>query len=464
MASTVDQPVPRSTWHALYALCIGLFLTLMDQSLVAVALPQIGAELGADINQQVWVSAVYLLAFAVPLLVTGRLGDRFGQRNVYVVGMAIFTISAALCALAPTIEILIALRALQGFGGSLINPQPLAIITRIFPRYQRGAAMGIWSAVASSATLIAPLIGGFVVGAVGWRWVFALYVPFGLIALVMVWVKVPRLSTSSSRIDLLSAGLSLVAVLLVIAGIQEGPKYNWNTWIWVMIIAGVLALLLFLRRQKALGTTNALMPVELFNIANFRLGILSVFSLGFAVYSVTLPVMIYLQDGLGLSPQTAGIVLAPMGLLSIFIAPIAGRLTDRLAPGVISKTGFSSLITSMALFSVFMHLELSAWWLLIPILLLGVANALAWSPNSAITLRDVPSHLSGAASGVYNTSRQVGAVAGAAALGAVMQMGEGVLSVGTSVGNAMAVPIVMLVAGLIAVSRFRPEKPRVVEL
>ncbi|GAA4118657.1 MFS transporter [Enteractinococcus coprophilus] len=159
-------------WQALGALCVGLFITLMDQSLIAIALPQMTEELDASVNQAVWVSAIYLLTFAVPLLVTGRLGDRFEQRNVYLVGMAIFVLAATACAFAPTIELLIFARAVQGFGAALLNPQPLSVIHRIFPYHQRGAAMGIWSAVASSSGLFGPVVGGFLAGGLGWRWVF----------------------------------------------------------------------------------------------------------------------------------------------------------------------------------------------------------------------------------------------------------------------------------------------------
>ena len=217
------QPNPQvdkqQAWRALIALCVGLFMTLLDQSLVAVALPRIREDLDASLNQVVWVSAVYLLAFAVPLLVTGRLGDRFGQRSVYLVGMALFTAAALACAFAPTIEWLIALRAVQGLGGSLLNPQPLSIITRIFPRARRGTAMGVWSAVASSAGLFGPVIGGVLVGTVGWRWVFAFYVPLGLVSLVLVARFVPRLPRSVGHIDLLSVVVSLIAVLGVVVAL-----------------------------------------------------------------------------------------------------------------------------------------------------------------------------------------------------------------------------------------------------
>lgn len=443
----------QQAWKALAALCIGLFVTLLDQSLVAVSLPRIREEFDASINQVVWVSAIYLLTFAVPLLITGRLGDRFGQRNVYLVGMAIFTLAAFACSQAPSIEVLIMLRALQGFGGSLINPQPLSIIHRIFAHDRRGAATGVWSAVASSAGLFGPVMGGVLVGTVGWRWVFFVYVPLGLVSLIMVARYVPRLPTGTSRIDLLSGLVSLIAVLALVFSLQQGPEVGWAWWLWVILGVGVLALILFVRMQR--GNPRALMPLELFRNRNFALGSFAVAMLGFTVYSVNLPIMLYLQVGQGMSAETAGLMLVPMGLISIIMAPILGRLTDRIAPGLISRIGFSAMIVAMSLFGLLMHFEASPPWLLLGIVMLGLANSMCWAPNSTISLRDLPVELVGAGSGVYNTARQVGAVLGAAALGAVMQTGVATLSFGAAMGNALLLPVVFLVAGLLAVSRFR---------
>ena len=285
MSST--QPVPeRQAWLALTALCAGLFITLMDQALVAVALPSIREDLDASINQTVWVVAVYLLAFAAPLLVSGRLGDRFGQRNVYLAGMAVFNAAATAAAFAPTIELLIAARAVQGVGASLLNPQPLSIIHRVFAYDRRGAAMGMWSAVASSAGLFGPILGGLIVGSAGWRWVFALYIPFGFLAFVLVALLVPRLPTGVGRIDLVSAALAVVAVLAVTLTLQQGPDLGWPLWLWAVVAAGIAAAALFVRRQFHVGRRglDALVPPALFGHRNFALGSFSVFTLGFAVY------------------------------------------------------------------------------------------------------------------------------------------------------------------------------------
>lgn len=454
MTATTNTPIPENrAWKALGALSVGLFLTLLDQSLVAVALPRIREDLGASLNQAVWVSAIYLLTFAVPLLITGRLGDRFGQRTVYMAGMALFTVSALACALAPTIELLILARAFQGLGGSLLNPQPLSIIHRIFAHNRRGAATGVWSAVASSAGLFGPVVGGVLVGAVGWRAVFFVYVPLGLISLVAVARYVPTLPTGTSRIDYLSGAVSLIAVLGIVVALQQGPELGFGPLIWLSLAGGIAALVLFVWMQTR--SSAPLMPLRLFETHNFSRGAFAVFTLGFTVYSVNLPIMLYLQTAQNMAPETAGLMLVPMGVLSVLMSPVIGRLTDRVAPGMISKIGFASMITAMSLFAVFMVSGAGALTLLIPVVLFGVANAMCWAPNSTISLRDVPQDLVGSASGVYNTARQVGAVVGAATLGATMQLAVTLTDFGTAMGIAILLTVVPLAAGLASVSRFR---------
>lgn len=446
-------------WKALGALCVGLFITLIDQSLVAVALPRITQDLDASVNQAVWVSAVYLLTFAVPLLVSGRLGDRFGQRNVYVVGMAIFTAAAAACAFAPTIELLIMARAVQGFGASLLNPQPLSVINRIFPVTKRGAAMGVWSAVAASSGLFGPVVGGLLVGGLGWRWVFLLYIPFGLLALVLVALWVPKLPRGVGHIDLISAACSLIAILGIVFTLQQGPELGWPAWLLGVLALGVVALGIFiwLQRRAQRLDRDALMPLELFSFRNFRWGTIAVSTLGFAVYSVNLPIMLYLQLGAGTSAESAGLLMLPMASVSVCLAPFMGRLTDRLPPGRISKIGFSSMIISMALFAVLITLEVPIGWLVVPLVFQGGANALSWSANSAISMRQLPGHLVGAGSGVYNTSRQVGAVVGAAAVGAMMQINLQFTGFSAAMGLSLVLHVIVLSIGLFAVARFRSD-------
>lgn len=457
-----EQPIPKQqAWRALAALCIGLFTTMVDQSLVAVAIPHLREDLDASVGQVVWVSAIYLLMFAAPLLVTGRLGDRYGQRNIYAVGLALFVTSALICFFAPTIEVLILIRAVQGLGASLMNPQPFSVINQIFPRDRRGTAMGVWSAVAGSSGLVGPVLGGVIVGAAGWRWVFLLYVPLGLIALFMTLRWVPKLPTAVSRIDIGSVALSIVSVFAVVFTLQQGADMGWPIWIWGVLALGLTAGIIFVLAQRRISNRGgaALMPLELFTIRNFTLGAISVTTLGFTVYSIQLPIMLHLQTGVGLSSELAGLMIMPMAVISIVLAPFVGRLADKVRPGVISTIGFSTLIASIVLFASLMRPGVPPWWMLIPIVLLGASNALCWSSNSTISMRGLPVHLIGAGSGFYNTARQVGAAIGAASLGAVMQVGVKSTDFSSAMGNAMLLPIGVLLIGLIAVTRFRSDLP-----
>ena len=320
--------------------------------------------------------------------------------------------------------------------------------------------MGVWSAVASSSGLFGPVVGGFLAGGLGWRWVFFLYIPFGILAIVLVAVWVPKLPTEVSRIDLLSAILSLIAVLAIVLTLQQGPELGWPIWLFAVLALGLIALMVFiwLQRRAQHRDQDALVPLELFQIRNFRWGSLSVSTLGFAVYSMNLPIMLYLQLSAGLSAQLAGLLILPQAIVSVVMAPILGRLTDRLPPGRISKIGFGSMMTSMALFVILMSADAHIGWLLIPLMFQGASNAMCWSANSAISMRGLPGNLVGAGSGVYNTSRQVGAVIGAAALGAVMQVSLKHTGFAQAMGLSLMLHVVVLGLGFLAVSRFRAEK------
>ena len=235
---TAELPL-SDAWRALSALCVGFFMILLDQTIVAVATPHFHKDLDASLNDVIWVTSVYLLTFAVPLLVTGRLGDRFGQRTIYLIGMVVFTLSSLACGLASTIELLIIARALQGFGASLIAPQTMSVINRIFPRDKRGAAMGMWGAVAGFASLMGPLLGGVIVAYVGWQWIFFINVPIGVVSLVLVARWVPVLPRASRSIDALSVVASVISVFAFVFTLQEGPHLGWPLWLWGLLAAGV---------------------------------------------------------------------------------------------------------------------------------------------------------------------------------------------------------------------------------
>src|SRR4051812_20958510 len=181
--STTDPTGGKEPWPALFALCIGFFMILVDTTIVSVATPAIIEDLHADVNDVVWVSSAYLLAYAVPVLITGRLGDRFGPKKLYMSGLTVFTLASLWCGLTNTVELLIVARGVQGLGASMITPQTMAIITRIFPAARRGKAMALWGATAGVATLVGPILGGILVDGLGWEWIFFINVPVGIFGL-----------------------------------------------------------------------------------------------------------------------------------------------------------------------------------------------------------------------------------------------------------------------------------------
>ncbi len=224
-------------------------MILLDLTIVAVANPAIMADLQADINQVVWVANAYLLTYAVPLLFTGRLGDRFGPKHVYLAGLVVFTAASLWCATSGTIEMLIAARAVQGLGAALMTPQTMAIITRTFAPDKRGTAMGLWGAVAGLASLLGPLVGGVLVDWQGWNWIFYINVPVGIIAFVLAAWLVPSLETQPHKFDVVGVILSGVGLFLLVFGIQEGSSRDWDVWTWTMILAGIAVMVLFVFNQ-----------------------------------------------------------------------------------------------------------------------------------------------------------------------------------------------------------------------
>jgi EmrB/QacA subfamily drug resistance transporter len=207
MAEQQQQTV--NPWPALWALVLGFFMILVDSTIVSIANPTILRELHTDITAVLWVTSAYLLAYAVPLLITGRLGDRFGPKRIYLIGLVVFTLASLWCGLSDSIEMLILARVLQGLGAALMTPQTMAVITRIFAPDKRGAAMGLWGAVAGIATLVGPILGGVLVDSLGWEWIFFVNLPVGIVAFVLAWRLVPNLSTHPHRFDWLGVALSV---------------------------------------------------------------------------------------------------------------------------------------------------------------------------------------------------------------------------------------------------------------
>ncbi|MFG1784367.1 MFS transporter [Rhodococcus oryzae] len=406
-------------WPALWALCLGFFMILVDSTIVAVANPAIMEDLQTDINSVVWVTSAYLLAYAVPLLVTGRLGDRFGPKNLYLIGLTLFTASSLWCGLSGNIEMLIVARVFQGFGAALMTPQTMAVITRIFPPDKRGTAMGLWGAVAGVATLVGPLAGGVLVDGLGWQWIFIVNVPVGIIAFFAAWRFVPSLETHQHRFDIPGVILSAAGMFFLVFGLQEGNTYDWSALVWLSIVAGLILLAVFIWYQSW-NKNEPLLPLGLFKDRNFSLANIAITSMGFSITAMVVPLMFYAQAVRGLSPTGSALLMVPMAVLTGALAPNVGKLVDRVHPRYIAAPGFLMLSISLGWLAMVMKPDVAIWELLLPIALMGVANAFIWSPLAATATRNLPMNAAGAGSGVYNTTRQVGAVLGSAGIGALI--------------------------------------------
>ncbi|MGH1563494.1 DHA2 family efflux MFS transporter permease subunit [Mumia sp. DW29H23] len=448
MASPAVTDTPtRSPWPALWALVIGFFMILVDSTIVSVATPSIMESFDADVASVVWVTSAYLLAYAVPLLITGRLGDRVGPKRLYLAGLVLFTAASLWCGLTGTIEQLIVARVFQGLGASMMTPQTMAVITRTFPADKRGRAMSLWGAVAGVAMLVGPVLGGVLVDTLGWEWIFFVNVPVGVVGFVLAVRLVPDLPTLSHRFDILGVVLSAVGMFLLVYGIQEGETYDWGTitgfvTVWGLIGAGVLVLVAFVVWQ-AVNRAEPLVPLSLFKDRNFSLSNLAISTIGFGITAMAFPLMLWAQSVRDWSPTQSGLLLLPMAVIAAGLAPWVGGLADRMHPRILAGTGLAAFIGALVWLAVVLAPDAPVWQVLLPIALLGVANGFMWAPIASTATRNLPMSSAGAGAGVYNTTRQVGGVLGSAAIAALMEArltAELHLSGGASAGAAGAVP------------------------
>ena len=414
----------KDPWPALFALCIGFFMILVDTTIVSVATPAIIEDLHAQVNDVVWVTSAYLLAYAVPVLITGRLGDRFGPKNLYLLGLTVFTLSSLWCGLTGSVATLIVARVFQGLGASMITPQTMAIITRIFPAARRGRAMALWGATAGVATLVGPILGGVLVDALGWQWIFFINLPVGVVGFALAWRLIPRLERHTHRFDWLGVALSGIGMFLLVFGIQEGHQYDWGTiagaiTVPALIIGGLVVLALFVLWQ-ARNRAEPLVPLHLFRERNFSLANVGISTMGFSITAMAFPLMLYAQLVRGLSPTQSALLLVPMAVMTIVLANRVGKLTDRVHPRSLTALGFTAIVVALVWLSRVMTPQSHTWEILLPMVLLGIGNAGVWSPLSATATRNLPPQLAGAGAGVYNATRQVGAVLGSAAIAVLM--------------------------------------------
>ena len=407
-------------WWTLGALCFALFMIMLDNTVVNVALPAIKADLGISTSELEWTVAAYALTFASLLLTGGKLGDLLGRRLIFTIGLTIFTLSSLACGLSSSAPELISARAVQGVGAALMMPATLSIISHTFHARERGMAIGIWAGVSALALAIGPLLGGIITEHISWNWVFYVNVPIGVLAVIAAIVVVPESKDTSNeqRLDLPGLLTSGIGLLALVYALIEGHQYGWTSAriIGLFVLAAVaFAAFVLLEMHQRLP----LLDLSLFRNGTFLGANIVAILVTLAMFGIFVFFPIYMQTIRGWSPIQAGAALLPWTVMIVVFAPIAGKLSDRVGSRWLMAGGMTVVsVCCLLLSTVTLH---STFWHMLPAFLLGgLGMSFVMTPMSAAAMGAAPVAKAGVASGVLNTFRQVGVALGIAITGAIV--------------------------------------------
>jgi EmrB/QacA subfamily drug resistance transporter len=411
----------RNKWLVLFILAIALFMINLDVTIVNIALPSIMNNLKASLTDAEWVVNVYILVFAVSLITMGRFGDIFGRKRLFIGGLVLFTTASLACGLSSNIQMLVASRACQAFGGAAMMPATLSILNVVFKDGGRGQALGVWGAVSGAASALGPIIGGLLVDNLSWGYIFLVNIPLGIIAIIAGTIIITESTdpTAVRHIDWPGVVSATSGMFGLTFALIEGQRFGWSS----PVILGsfglfALGLILFFFIEKR--SRFPLIQLGLFRNVNFAAGNIVSALLMFGLIGILFLLVLYFQIVLGYSAVKTGLVLLPMSAIVVFIAPMAGRMAERNGVRWILASGM--LIIAIAIF--FMaHLSVDTSWqsLLVPLIFAGVGMGLIMAPVNTVMMATAKVEQSGAASGVMTTMRQIGSLLGIAVLGAVLQ-------------------------------------------
>jgi len=410
-------------WWTLAAVSFGLFMIMLDNTIVNVALPSIQRSLDLKISELEWVVTGYALTFGALMLTGGKLADLLGRRLIFVVGLAIFTLASLACGLAGSANVLIAARVVQGIGAALMNPSTLSIITVTFPPRQRGTAIGIWAGISALALAIGPLAGGLITEHINWNWIFFINVPIGAIAIAAAYLLIDesRDTSHEQRPDLPGLVASALGLFALSYALIEANTYGWTSTriltAFGLAAVSLVAFVLLERHQRL-----PMLDLSLFRNRGFSGANTVMLFVGLAMFGVFFYVSLYVQQVLGYSPVEAGASFLPWTLLIILVAPQAGRLSDRIGPRPLVTGGLVVLAGSLFLFARMGPHE-SFWGLLPAMLLGGIGMSASMAPTTAAAMSSVRADKAGVGSAVLNSMRQVGGSLGIALMGAIVASG-----------------------------------------
>jgi EmrB/QacA subfamily drug resistance transporter len=409
----------RRKWWTLAAVSFGLFMIMLDNTVVNVALPSIQDDIGADLSELQWIVTGYALSFAALMLIGGKLADAYGRRLIFVVGIVVFTAASLWCGLAASGDMLIAARVVQGAGAALMNPATLSIIAATFAAKERGMAIGIWAGVSALALAIGPLVGGLLTEHLSWHWIFFVNVPVGVLAIAASYLFITESKDEThTSLDMPGLGTSALGLFALTYGLIEANTYGWSSarivGSFVIAAVSLVSFVVIERRRRA-----PMLDLSLFRSGTYAGANIAMLLVALAMFGVFFFVSLYMQNVLGYSAVQAGAAFLPMTVLIILIAPIAGKASDRFGSRWLMTIGMVLLGVQLLYFSQLS--TTSDFWNLLPGFILGgVGMAMAMTPTAAAATRAVPVHKSGVGSAVLNAMRQVGGSVGIALMGAIV--------------------------------------------
>ncbi|MBM7786594.1 MFS transporter [Tenggerimyces flavus] len=420
---TSSLPSTRRRWYAVGVLMAAFMVDLVSVTIVNVALPSIERDLDANPTQLEWISAGYLLAFAVTLITAARLGDQVGRKRVFLASTALFGLASLACALAPDTTTLIAARLVQGIAAAGVAPQVLSTVYAVFGARERATVFGIWGFVAGLSQAVGLVLGGVLVSAdvagLGWRSIFLIFVPVtaAVVAFGAAWVPETRAENAARPKPI--AALTLTAALVaIVLPLLEGARLGWPAWCWLCLAAGLVGVVGVAVQER--NDPAAMLPLDLLRVRTVSIALV-IQLVAFGTCSGLLLVLaLWMQNGLGLSPLAAGLVTVALPLGALPTAPFVGRLTLRLGRWTV---GLGCLVITLAI-ALLVPAALStpdvALWQLVPgLALIGAGINLTMPSLTTLFMAEVPPHHAASASGIISTGQQFAGALGVALLGAV---------------------------------------------
>ena len=426
---------------------LGLFMVTLDNLVVTMALPVIRTDLGASLESLEWTVNAYTLTFAVLLLTGATLGDRFGRKRMFAIGMGIFTVASAAAALAPSVDALIVARALQGAGGALVLPLTLTLLSAAVAPEKRGVALGAWGGIGGLAVALGPLVGGAVVEGISWQWIFWLNVPIGIVLLPLALRRLNESYGPHSKLDLPGLALASAGLFGIVWGVVRGNGQGWTS-LEVLGSIGIGAVLVAAFVLWELRTTTPMLPMRFFRNRTFAATKAASLFMFFGMFGSIFLLAQFLQTVQGYSPLEAGLRTLPWTAMPMFISPIAGALSDKIGGRSLMATGLALQAGALAWLAAITDPNVAYSQLVAPFIVAGVGMSLFFAPVANVVLSSVRRQEEGQASGANNAIRELGGVFGVAVLAAIFAGYGGYGSPQTYVDGL--VPAVWVGAGVVA--------------